>query len=190
MEEKEDLGQLKANIYSFNNTLKDFELPSTMDEFKDKIKHFFLLQQNINDNLYILYYEKIGQEKKERPSEVKNEDDYHTLLKMIKDGKVWDTTIFIDTNKIPSDICSKESENFEEEIKLVIETQLKAAGERIKKYLSGNTNMFANSKIQKRCCDNCYRSINGTIFKSVTDIDEKFYCEKCSEKKEPTFIIH
>ena len=43
----------------------------------------------------------------------------------------------------------------------------------------------------KKMCSKCGRSIYGDLYKSVTDIEEKYYCERCSfNQKEPCFIIH
>ena len=85
-------------------------------------------------------------------------------------------------------------ETFEEEIKLVVEEELNNAAERIKKYLTLNNKKLSNKqdlKIQDKICEECHELIVGDIFKNVLDVEEKYYCEKCSfEIDGPKFIVH
>ena len=196
-EELKELNNLKANIFYLNNTINDFELPLSLNEFRTQIKELFHIESRPNDEIFVLYIYKKEEDdddnkEKEQNIEAKTNEDYILLLKRIKNDEVIDTNIFIETDKVPSEICRKNPETFEEEIHFVIERELKAAAENIKKYLSGNKKCYPSAKSRKnKICSQCCRTIIGDIFKSVTDIEERIYCEKCSyNRKEPTFIIH
>ena len=191
-EELKELENLKSNIYYLNNTIEDFDLPLSLNEFRTQIKDLFHIKSRNNDEIFVIYTflaDEDENKEKEEILEAKTDNDYHLLLKRIKDDKIKDQTIFIETDKVPSQISRKDPETFEEEIQYVIERELKAAAENIKKYLSGNKKCYPSAK--NRICSNCCRNIIGNIYKSVTDIEEKIYCEKCSfTQKDPTFIIH
>ena len=195
-EELKELVNLSSNIFYLNNTIKDFELPLSLDEFRTQIKDLFHIEEKSNDEIFLLYtyLEKNENDDKEKETilEAKTDNDYRLLLKRIKAEEIKDETILIETDKLPSQISRKSPETFEEEIQYVIETELKAAAENIKKYLSGNKKCYPSVKNRKnKICSTCCRNIKGDIYKSVTDIEEKIYCEKCSfNQKDPTFIIH
>ena len=113
------------------------------------------------------------------------------MLKTIKESEIKDNTILIEIDKVPSETNRTIPETYEEEIQCVVERELKGAAERIKKYLSGKKNCYPCAKSHKKICSKCGRSIFGDLYKSVTDIEEKYYCERCSfSQKEPCFIIH
>ena len=200
--ELKELEHLKSNIYYLNTTINDFELPVSLDEFKEKIKNIFHLEKRKNDEIFIFYThlkeeeddddEENNNNNKEELLEVKNKENFILLLQRIKLNEVKDETIYIETDKVPSEISRKCPETFEEEIECLVERELKAASERIKKYLSGNKKCFSKNKIQNsKECSNCGRTIIGDIYRSVTNIEESIYCERCSfVKNEPTFIIH
>ena len=195
-EELRELTNLNANIFYLNNTINDFELPLSLNEFRTQIKELFHIESRPNDEIFVLYTYNFEDEEdnkeKEQNLEAKTNEDYILLLKRIKNKEVKDQNILIETDKVPSEICRKIPETFEEEIQFVIERELKAAAENIKKYLSGNKKCYPSAKSRKnKICSQCCRTIIGDIYKSVTDIEERIYCEKCSFiRKEPTFIIH
>ena len=195
-EELKELNNLKANIFYLNNTINDFELPLSLNEFRTQINDLFHIESRSNDEIFVLYTyiaeDDEDNKEKEQNLETKTNEDYILLLKRIKNDEVKDKNILIETDKIPSEICRKNPETFEDEIHFVVERELKAAAENIKKYLSGNKKCYPSAKSRKnKICSQCCRTIIGDIYKSVTDIEEKIYCEKCSfMRKEPTFIIH
>ena len=195
-EKLKELENLQSNIFYLNNTIKDFDLPLSLNEFRTQIKDLFHIESKKNDEIFVIYTsleEGDNDKEKEETLEAKTDNDYILLLKRIKDDKVKDQTIFIEIDKVPSQISRKEPETFEEEIQNVVERELKAAAENIKKYLSGNKKCYPSAKNRKKnkICSKCYRTIIGDIYKSVTNIDEKIYCEKCSfTQNDPTFIIH
>ena len=120
---------------------------------------------------------------------VKNE--YKQLLDLIRQQEIKGETIYIETGRIPEEISRETSTTFEQEIEYLIKAQLKAAGERIKKGLSGKMELNPCSKQQKKKCDKCGEVIIGDMFRGVLDKDRKIYCNKCSYTPNmPMFVIH
>ena len=186
---------LEITLSYLNNKIEDFQLPSTLNEFRTKIKEIFQIKKNI-DEIFITYITEEQEEGKEDEQEfvheVKREEEYVTLLGLIKqEDVVKDSIIYIETDRVPNEVCREFSKNFDQEIELLIKTQLKAAGERIKKGLSGKTELYPSTKIQEKKCFKCNKNIIGDIFKCVEDVDQTIYCKKCSlNKTSPMFIIH
>ena len=186
---------LEITLSYLNNKIEDFQLPSTLNEFRTKIKEIFQIKKNI-DEIFITYITEEQEEGKEDEQEfvheVKREEEYVNLLGLIKqEDAVKDSIIYIETDRVPNEVCREFSKNFDEEIELLIKTQLKAAGERIKKGLSGKTELYPSTKIQEKKCFKCNKNIIGDIFKCVEDVDQTIYCKKCSlNKTSPMFIIH
>jgi len=186
---EEEYGGLKTDIYFLNSTIKDVELPVYLNEFREKIKDLFLIKNRKNDEIFVIYSKE--ENGSETTIEVKTDDDYIELLKTIKESEIKDNTILIEIDKVPSETNRTIPETYEQEIQCVVERELKGAAERIKKYLSGNKKCYPCAKSHKKMCAKCGRSIFGDLYKSVTDIEEKYYCERCSfSQKEPCFIIH
>ena len=186
---EEEYGELKADVYFLNSTIKEVELPISLNEFREKIKGLFLIKNRKNDEIFVIYSKE--ENDSETTIEVKTDEDYIKLLKTIKESEIKDNTILIEIDKVPSETNRTIPETYEEEIQCVVERELKGAAERIKKYLSGKKNCYPCAKSHKKICSKCGRSIFGDLYKSVTDIEEKYYCERCSfSQKEPCFIIH
>ena len=186
---EEEYRELKADVYFLNSTIKEVELPISLNEFREKIKGLFLIKNRKNDEIFVIYSKE--ENDSETTIEVKTDEDYIKLLKTIKESEIKDNTILIEIDKVPSETNRTIPETYEEEIQCVVERELKGAAERIKKYLSGKKNCYPCAKSHKKICSKCGRSIFGDLYKSVTDIEEKYYCERCSfSQKEPCFIIH
>ena len=186
---------LEITLSYLNNKIEDFQLPSTLNEFRTKIKEIFQIKKN-TDEIFITYITEEQEEGKEDEQEfvheVKREEEYVNLLGLIRqEDVVKDSIIYIETDRVPNEVCREFSKNFDQEIELLIKTQLKAAGERIKKGLSGKMELYPSSKIQEKKCFKCNKNIIGDIFKCVEDVDQTIYCKKCSlNKTSPMFIIH
>ena len=92
-----------------------------------------------------------------------------------------DINIYIENNN---------SDNFEENIKILVENEIKAAADRIingLKYKGKNEEI----KIKEIKCNICQQYIEGDMFKSFVENEEQYFCEKCSLGiEEPMFIIH
>ena len=191
--EKDDKNY-KANLYYFNSTVNDYELPESFLIFKEDIKEMFNIDSNINDELSLFYTildkDKENKEKK-KITKVKTQDEY----KEMRDGiqKIEDKTIFIEIEKDSFNINRKAPESFEEEIQCVVEREIKNAAERIKKFLSSNSKRYPYSKKQDKQCCNCSGLIYGDMYKKAKEISEQYYCEKCAfelNDDEPLFVIH
>ena len=192
---EDNKNNLKTTVSYLNIKLEDFDIPSTLYEFRTQMKQIFQIKKNI-DEIFITYITEEQEEGKEDEQEfvheVKREEEYVTLLGLIKqEDVVKDSIIYIETDRVPNEVCREFSKNFDQEIELLIKTQLKAAGERIKKGLSGKMELYPSSKIQEKKCFKCNKNIIGDIFKCVEDVDQTIYCKKCSlNKTSPMFIIH
>ena len=191
---EEENKNYKANLYYFNSTVNDYELPESFLIFKEDIKEMFNIDSNINDELSLFYTildkDKENKEKK-KITKVKTQEEY----KEMRDGiqKIEDKTIFIEIEKDSFNINRKAPETFEEEIQCVVEREIKNAAERIKKFLSSNSKRYPYSKKQDKQCCNCSGLIYGDMYKKAKEISEQYYCEKCAfelNDDEPLFVIH
>ena len=193
MESQEKIKEenIKCDLFYLKNKINDYELPTSLNEFRKKVQSITGLEFNKLEDIIIIYKFKIKENNKEKIIEVKTDSEYNNMLKRLKEDQIKDHSIFIETDKIPTETSRQNPETFEEEIEYLIESELKAAGERIKNALSGNKKCHPSAQNQDiKTCFKCSKIIIGNIFKSVTDIDEKYFCEKCSyEQKDPVFII-
>ena len=173
-----NLENTKITVSYLNNKIEDLELPLSLHEFRIKIKSIFQIPNKL-DEIFIIY------------TIPEMNEDYISLLKQIKSGEIEDDIIFIETERVPEEISRETPETFEEEIECMIRTQLKAAAERIKKGLSGKRELIPSSNISNKMCCKCKNNIVGNVYRSVTDLEQKVYCEKCSYiPNTPMFVIH
>jgi hypothetical protein len=193
-EEKENK-KYEANLYYFNSTVKDYELPESFLIFKEDIKEMFNIDSNINDELSLFYtfldVDKMNKEKK-KITKVKTQEDYKEMRDRIQ-SKIEDKTILIEVEKDSFNSNRKVPETFEEEIQCVVEREIKDAAERIRKFLSSNSKRYPYSKKQDKQCYKCNGLIYGDIYKKAKEIAEQYYCEKCAldlNDDEPLFVIH
>ena len=191
--DKKKFENLKITVSYLNNNIKDLELPSSLYEFRKKIKSIFQIPNKI-DEIFITYtIDELNEEKKkkERIIEIKRNDEYISLLKKINSDEIKDDIIFIETERVPDEISREISETFEDEIEYLIKTHLKAAGERIKKGLSAKRELYPSSNLQNKSCFKCKQQIVGIIYRGVNDLEQRPFCEKCSyQLNMPMFIIH
>ena len=193
---EDNKNNLKTTVSYLNIKLEDFEIPSTLYEFRTQIKQIFQIKKNI-DEIFITYLTTEEEEEgKDEPSdtlhEIKREEEYKTLLDNIKqDDTIKDNIIYIETERVPEEISREFAQTFEQEIECLIKAQLKAAGERIKKGLSGKMELYPSSKRQEKTCRQCKQIIIGDIFRIVDDVNQNTYCKKCSINfSQPMFVIH
>ncbi len=193
---EDNKNNLKTTVSYLNIKLEDFDIPSTLYEFRTQIKQIFQIKKNI-DEIFITYLTTEEEEEgKEEPSdtlhEIKREEEYKTLLDNIKqDDAIKDNIIYIETERVPEEISREFAQTFEQEIECLIKAQLKAAGERIKKGLSGKMELYPSSKRQEKTCRQCKQVIIGDIFRIVDDVNQNTYCKKCSINfSQPMFVIH
>ena len=193
---EDNKNNLKITVSYLNIKLEDFDIPSTLYEFRTQIKQIFQIKKNI-DEIFITYLTTEEEEEgKDEPSdtlhEIKREEEYKTLLDNIKqDDAIKDNIIYIETERVPEEISREFAQTFEQEIEYLIKAQLKAAGERIKKGLSGKMELYPSSKRQEKTCRQCKQPIIGDIFRIVDDVNQNTYCKKCSINfSQPMFVIH
>ena len=193
---EDNKNNLKTTVSYLNIKLEDFDIPSTLYEFRTQIKQIFQIKKNI-DEIFITYLTTEEEEEgKDEPSdtlhEIKREEEYKTLLDNIKqDDAIKDNIIYIETERVPEEISREFAQTFEQEIEYLIKAQLKAAGERIKKGLSGKMELYPSSKRQEKTCRQCKQIIIGDIFRIVDDVNQNTYCKKCSINfSQPMFVIH
>ena len=184
----------KGNLFYLNNIIKDYVFPDTFEEFKTDIKTLYHIDSRLNDEISFIYIflEKNKNNEKEKIIEIKTKDDYNLMKQRIL-NEIKGKTILIEIENNSNDLNRKIPETFEEIIQNVVERELKNAGERIRKYLSSNNKKYyPTSKIQDRLCESCGEIIKGDIYKNVKNVEEKYYCEKCSFNMddEPMFVIH
>ena len=187
----------RAKLFYLNNIINNYELPEFFEDFKNDIKTLYHIDSRLNEEISFIYIflekENNKEKEKEKNIEIKTEEDYNLMKKRIKVNQIKDKTILIEIEKNSNNLSRKIPETFEEKIQNVVERELKNAGERIRKYLSSNNKKYyPSSKVQVRTCDDCQEIIKGDIFKDVKNVEEKYYCEKCSFKRndEPMFVIH
>ena len=177
------------NIFYLRSKLNDYHLPESFQDFKNDIESIFNLSQSSIDKIKYIYY---TNEKIEKVLDMKTEEGYKNqkskILKMIRDE---DLNIYIKFDSIDID--------YEENIKCLVENEIKDAAERIINGLKLKENTKINLKIRDKKCDNCKKRIIGVMYKNVIDDEinkdknesEKYYCEICSlDIQEPLFIIH
>ena len=156
----------KIKVSYLNNSIQDFLLPTSLDQFRRKIKKLFQIQNKIDDIFIIYKTQEKNQEEKEIFNEVKRENEYKTFLEKYNSTQILNDMIMIETDRVPDEISRENTKDFEEEIEELIKTHLREAGERIKKtihylkhiysYRWDNliiSNFFRCAEVQnRRCC--------------------------------------
>lgn len=192
-DDKKKLENVKITLSYLNNKVKDFKLPPSLNEFRKNIKSIFQIPNKL-DEIFITYIIEESNEKnkkKEKIIEIKRNEEYISLLKKINSDEIKDDIVLIETERVPDEISRETPQTFEEEIDCLIRTHLRAAGERIKKGLSAKRQLYPSSYTRNKICSKCRQPIIGKIFRGVTELEQKSYCEKCSYNLNiPMFIIH
>ena len=166
------------NIFYINSKLNDYIFPETLLDFQKDIQSLFNISPNIiSDINYIL-----KENNKIKELNLKTDESYKKEISEIKSlNKDKDINIYIDNNN---------SHNFEENIKILAESEIKAAADRI---INGLKYKREKDEIQIKeiKCYICQQYIEGDMFKSFVENEEQYFCEKCSlGVEEPMFIIH
>ena len=145
---EEEYGDLKADVYFLNSTIKEVELPISLNEFREKIKGLFLIKNRKNDEIFVIYSKE--ENDSETTIEVKTDEDYIKLLKTIKESEIKDNTILIEIDKVPSETNRTIPETYEEEIQCVVERELKVQLKELKNiYLEKKTVILVLRVIKK-----------------------------------------
>ena len=182
--EKTDKTDKIANISYCGYTLSNVHLAPSLSEFKTQfIKEFSLENQfNENDEIKVLNGEK---------QNIDNDNDYTTMLENLVNSKN-KGTIFVETTKIPVYFSGEKSIEFEDEIKNVVERELRIAANNIKKCLTTNLSLSNSKKVRVESCSKCNKQIIGYLYKEISpDENDSYYCELCSTTVQiPLFKIN
>ena len=176
MKKKDSINnKYSINIFYLNSCVNDYKFPESFQDFKEYIISTFNLSQNSIDKLNYSYENK-------KNFKMKTEEEYKNEISKLKTlNKIKDINVYIEFI---------ENENFEANIKLLVENEIKNATDRIINKLKFKSNKNEELKLQEKSCNICKNYIFGDIYKQVFKVEEKYYCEKCAlDIKEPLFII-
>ena len=170
------LGYIKTNI----------QLANTLSDFKTQFINEFSLGNQMNEEDEITLYYK----QDEKKIDVKEEADYEQMLELFTKSK--SPIVYVETEKIPVYFEGNKSIEFEDEIKKVVERELRIAANNIKKCLTTNLSLSNSKKVRIQTCKDCKKQIIGYLYKKVSPIEnDSYYCELCSSKvEEPMFKIN
>ena len=165
-------------------------LATNLSEFKTQFIKDFKLDKLIKGNVDEV---KLNYKKGGKTSNVEDEDDYHNMLKyFVEDvNEVKERVVYVETEKIPVHFEGEKSIEFEDEIKNVVERELRIAANNIKKCLTTNLSLSNSKKVREEICKDCKKQIIGYLYKEVNPDEDSYYCELCSTKVEkPLFKIN
>lgn len=184
---------LSVNLHFGKEVISNFRLPLEINEFKDNFRKLFGIdEKKKSDNEIAIFYTYAKEENEEKEIEVKNSSDYMIMIKRISQSESKDpSNVIVETSKYPPGVGREEPDNFEKEIKLVVERQLKIAEENILKSLLGNKTCYGSNIKQNYNCNKCNQAIVGDMYKDILADEEGYLCEKCSKTiTTPVFIIN
>ena len=176
----EDKINTKGKVSYCGITNSKFLLPNDLSSFKDEfIKQFGLSDQMKPEDITSIKF---------NDDKIDDEPSYKDMLKEISKKDI----IYVKTEKVPIKFKGANSIDFEEEIKNVIERELKIAANNIKEGLTKHFNLSNCKKVRKEECSKCQKQIFGYLFKKVIhEKDDEYYCELCSTQvEEPMFKIY
>ena len=86
MESQENIKEenIKCDLFYLKNKINDFELPTSLNEFRKKVKSIIGLDFNKLEDIIIIYIFKIKENNKEKIIEVKTDNEYNNMLKGLK----------------------------------------------------------------------------------------------------------
>ena len=166
--------------------LKDFPLPSDYSDFKIQLKRTFSLEQILKEDDPI----KIHYKEDKNNKEVNDDSDYKAMVEYI--SKKGNAIVYMETEKIPVSFEGGNSIEFEDEIKKVVERELRIAANNIKKCLTTNISLSNSKKVRTQCCKECKKQIIGYLYKAIDkENEDSYYCELCSTNIDtPLFKIN
>ena len=187
--DSEDKIKITANIYYCNFPKSNVCLATNLSDFKTQFINEFSLQNQLTEKDEIsIYYNEEG--KKEKKIEVKEQSDYQTMLESFSNPKAI-KNVYVETEKIPVFFQGDKSIEFEDEIKKVVERELRIAANKIKKCLTTNLSLSNSKKVRTQSCEGCQKQIIGYLYKKISPTEnDSYYCELCSTKVDtPMFKI-
>ena len=187
--DSEDKIKITANIYYCNFPKSNVCLATNLSDFKTQFINEFSLQNQLTEKDEIsIYYNEEG--KKEKKIEVKEQSDYQAMLQSFSNPKAI-KNVYVETEKIPVFFQGDKSIEFEDEIKKVVERELRIAANKIKKCLTTNLSLSNSKKVRTQSCEGCQKQIIGYLYKKISPTEnDSYYCELCSTKVDtPMFKI-
>ena len=180
--EDENKINTKAKINYNGVSISRFQLQQNFSEFKTEfISQFGLTNQLTPDDLTTIEYNK---------EIIKDDSTYKSILQNIT--KEENPIINVETEKIPIHFEGDKSIEFEEEIKKLVQNELRVAACHIKSGLTSHLSLSNCKKIRMEMCQKCKKQIIGYLYKTISPEDNKeYFCELCAtEQEKPMFKIH
>ena len=187
--DSEDKIKITANIYYCNFPKSNVCLATNLSDFKTQFINEFSLQNQLTEKDEIkIYYKEDGE--KDKKVEVKEQSDYQDMLQNLSNSKGI-KNVYVETEKIPVFFEGDKSIEFEDEIKKVVERELRIAANKIKKCLTTNLSLSNSKKVRTQSCEGCQKQIIGYLYKKISPTENDcYYCELCSTKVDtPMFKI-
>ena len=180
----------RANLNYLNCVISQVNLPNELEEFKKLFVEKFSLGNQIKDcnekDAISVFYVK-----EDVKTLVDDQEKYHNMLEIF--SKIEKKTIFIETKILPTYFSTEKTNEFEEEIKNIVERELNIAANNIKKCLTSNATCSNCKKVRNMFCKKCEKQIIGYLYKKVSGDENEmddYYCELCaSEVDFPLFEI-
>ena len=135
--------KITANIYYCNFPKSNVCLATNLSDFKTQFINEFSLQNQLTeqDEMSIYYKEE------DKKVEVKEQSDYQEMLQKFSNSKGI-KNVYVETEKIPVFFEGDKSIEFEDEIKKVVERELRIAANKIKKCLTTNLSLSNSKKVR------------------------------------------
>lgn len=191
--------RVKSDLNYCGCILHDIHLAQNLQEFKNQFIKAYSLEDQITDSdeILISYGEPLrGNNEVEigAPREktiIETDSDYQTMLRDFFQDNNKKRQIVIETKKLPVFFKGEKCFEFEDEIKQVVERELKIAGNNIKKCLTSNIKIGCNKQVRNLMCNMCKEQIIGCYYKKVSPDEDLNLCELCATKVNfPVFKIY
>ena len=180
--ENENSNNIDTTVYYNGASISHFILPQNLSKFKsDFIAKFGLTNKITPEDITSIKYNE---------ESMNTDSDYNKILNTISKAK--NSTIYVETEKVPVHFEGEKSIEFEEEIKKWVENELRVAACHIKNGLTNNLSLSNCKKIRNEKCNGCQKQIIGYLYKKISPENKKeYFCELCAiDQTQPMFKIH
>ena len=180
--ENENSNNIDTTVYYNGASISHFILPQNLSKFKsDFIAKFGLTNKITPEDITSIKYNE---------ESMNTDSDYNKILNTISKAK--NSTIYVETEKVPVHFEGEKSIEFEEEIKKLVENELRVAACHIKNGLTNNLSLSNCKKIRNEKCNGCQKQIIGYLYKKISPENKKeYFCELCAiDQTQPMFKIH
>ena len=180
--ENENSKNIETTVYYNGASISHFILPPSLSKFKlDFISKFGLTKQLTSNDITSIKYNE---------ESMNTDSDYNGKLN--NNAKAKNSIIYVETEKVPIHFEGEKSIEFEEEIKKLVENELRVAACHIKNGLTNNLSLSNCKKIRNEKCNSCKKQIIGYLYQKISPEKEKeYFCELCAiDQTQPMFKIH